>query len=53
MQIKLVVAYKEGNLSKVRKLQYQLMMSFDARALSVRRVTSDDVRNTSGVDKII
>jgi RNA-directed DNA polymerase len=53
MQTKVVVAYKEGNLSKVRKLQYQLIMSFEARALAVRRVTSSDGRNTPGVDLII
>jgi RNA-directed DNA polymerase len=53
MQTKVVVAYKEGNLSKVRKLQYQLIMSFEARALAVRRVTSSDGRNTPGIDLII
>lgn len=53
IQKELVVAYKMGNLPKVRKLQYQLIMSYQARILAVRKVTSGNGRNTPGVDKII
>jgi hypothetical protein len=42
-----------GNLVKVRKLQYKLIMSYQARILAVRKVTSGNGRNTPGVDKII
>jgi RNA-directed DNA polymerase len=52
-QKELVVAYSKGDLKKVKHLQYKLMKSFPARALAVRKVTTNDGRKTPGVDGII
>jgi RNA-directed DNA polymerase len=49
----MVEAYREGNLIKLHKLQYQAMMSFEFRYYAVRKVTSNKGRNTPGVDKIL
>jgi RNA-directed DNA polymerase len=46
-------AYKEGNFSKLHNLQYKAIMSFEFRAVAVRKVVSNKGRNTPGVDKII
>lgn len=53
LQKELVVAYNNKDLVKVYKLQNKLMMSFEARALSVRRVANNKGKNTAGFDKII
>jgi hypothetical protein len=37
-QKNILVAYKQGDLKKVHDLQYQLLMSFEGRALVVRNV---------------
>ena len=49
-QAKIVEAYRSADLILVKKLQYELIQSFSARALAVRKVTSNSVKNISGVD---
>jgi RNA-directed DNA polymerase len=49
----MIEAYKEGNYSKLHNLQYRAIMSFEFRAVAVRKVVSNNGRNTSGVDKVI
>jgi RNA-directed DNA polymerase len=45
-----VEALKANRAGKVRKLQRILTNSFAAKALAVRRVTSNKGGNTAGVD---
>jgi RNA-directed DNA polymerase len=52
-QAKIVEAYKEGNLTKLHSIQYKSMMSFEFRAYATRKVTTNEGRNTPGVDKIL
>lgn len=52
-QIKMVEAYREGNLTKLHKLQYLAVMSFAFRAYTVRKVTSNKGRKTPSVDNIL
>lgn len=49
----MVEAYKEGNLRKLHRLQYEAVMSFEFRAYSVRKVCSNNGRKTPGVDNIL
>jgi RNA-directed DNA polymerase len=53
IQEKIVVAYRKGDFDKVHNLQYKLLMSFSARALAVRKVTTNKDYKTPGVDNII
>jgi RNA-directed DNA polymerase len=53
MQTKMVEAYKKGNLTKLYELQYQAVMSFEFRSYSVRKVVTNDGKNTPGVDNIL
>ena len=50
LQMRIVKAQKEGHYSKVKSLQWMLTHSFYAKALAVKRVTSNAGKNTSGVD---
>jgi RNA-directed DNA polymerase len=50
LQARIVKAEREGRRGKVRSLQRILTRSFAARALSVKRVTSNRGKRTSGVD---
>ena len=50
LQMRIVKAQKEGHYSKVKSLQWLLTHSFYAKALAVKRVTSNKGKNTSGVD---
>ncbi len=50
LQMRIVKAQKEGRYSKVKSLQWLLTHSFYAKALAVKRVTSNSGRKTSGVD---
>lgn len=50
LQMRIVKAQKEGHYSKVKSLQWMLTHSFYAKALAVKRVTSNRGKNTSGVD---
>lgn len=50
LQARIVKAQKEGRYSKVKSLQWTLTHSFYAKALAVRRVTSNSGGKTAGVD---
>jgi len=51
LQIRIAKATANGNKNKVKQLQYLLTHSFSAKALAVRKVTTNRGKNTSGVDK--
>lgn len=53
LQKELVVAYKNNDQKLLFSLQEKLMMSFEGRALAVRRIVSNDGSTTPGFDKII
>ena len=53
IQEKIVLAWKIKDLTKVAQLQNDLARSFGARALAVRKVTTNLSKNTAGVDKIL
>ena len=53
LQARIVKAQKEGKHNKVKALQWMLTHSFYAKALAVKRVTSNKGSKTSGVDKVI
>ena len=50
LQVRIVKAQKEGHYSKVKSLQWLLTHSIYAKALAVKRVTSNQGKRTSGVD---
>ena len=50
LQARIVKAQKEGRPGKVKALQWTLTHSFYAKALAVKRVTSNGGGNTHGVD---
>ena len=50
LQMRIVKAQQEGHYSKVKMLQWLLTHSFYAKALAVKRVTSNRGKNTAGVD---
>lgn len=50
LQMRIVKAQKEGHYSKVKSLQWLLTHSFYAKALAVKRVTSNQGKKTAGVD---
>ncbi|KAA8476849.1 RNA-directed DNA polymerase [Arcticibacter tournemirensis] len=50
LQVRLVKAQKENRPGKVKALQWLLTHSFCAKALAVKRVTSNKGKNTAGVD---
>lgn len=52
-QTELVVAFRNGEEKKVRKLQMQIMTSFTSRAMAVRTVTTSGGSSTPGTDGII
>ena len=51
LQVRIAKATQEKKWNKVKRLQYLLTHSFYAKALAVRRVTTNKGKNTSGVDK--
>ncbi|MES2164932.1 MAG: group II intron reverse transcriptase/maturase [Pseudomonadota bacterium] len=51
MQIRLTKATQEGNWRKVKALQRWLTHSFCAKALAVKRVTENQGKRTTGVDR--
>lgn len=51
LQTRIAKATVMGNMNKVKRLQYLLTHSFYAKAFSVRKVTTNKGKNTSGVDK--
>ena len=52
LQARIVKAQKEKRYGKVKALQRILVTSFDAKALAVKRVTSNKGKRTAGVDKV-
>lgn len=52
LQARIVKAQKEGRPGKVKALQWTLTHSFYAKALAVRRVTSNKGSKTAGVDMV-
>ena len=48
--MRIVKAQKDGHYSKVKTLQWLLTHSFYAKALAVKRATSNKGKNTAGVD---
>ena len=50
LQMRIAKAQKDGHYNKVKSLQWLLTHSFYAKALAVKRVTSNKGKNTAGVD---
>src|SRR5205085_8159558 len=53
LQARIVKATKEKRWGKVKALQRLLTHSFSGKALAVRRVTENQGKKTSGVDKVL
>lgn len=53
LQMRIAKAAKEENYGKVKALQWILTHSFYAKALAVKRVTSNKGKNTPGVDGVL
>ena len=53
LQARIVKAQKAGKHNKVKALQWMLAHSFYAKALAVKRVTSNKGKNTAGVDHVL
>lgn len=53
LQNDICIAYKIGDLDKMKVLQHRLVNSYAARAVSVRQVTSNQGKSTPGVDRIV
>ncbi len=51
LQTRIAKATANGNRNKVKRIQYLLTHSFSAKALAVKKVTSNRGKNTVGVDK--
>ena len=52
LRIRIAKAQKEKRYNKVKALQHLLVTSFEAKALAVRKVTSNKGKRTAGVDHI-
>lgn len=52
LQARIVKAQKEGRYGRVKALQWTLTHSFYAKALAVKRVTSNKGSDTAGVDRV-
>ncbi len=53
LQARIVKATQEKRWGKVKALQHLLTHSFSGKALAVRRVTENQGKKTSGVDKVL
>lgn len=53
LQARIVKAQQKGRPGKVKALQWTLTHSLYAKALAVKRVTSNKGKNTAGVDKVL
>lgn len=53
LQARVVKAQREGRHNKVKALQWTLTHSFYAKALAVKRVTTNKGKDTVGVDKAV
>ena len=52
LQIRIAKAHTGKRYNKVKALQFLLVTSFEAKALAVRKVTSNKGKRTAGVDHI-
>jgi RNA-directed DNA polymerase len=50
LQHEILKAFRVGNKSQVKKLQHDLIRSFSARALAIRKISSNKGNNTPGID---
>lgn len=53
LQSEILKAFRTGDKENVLKAQHALVRSFAARALAVRKVTTNKGKNTLGVDKVL
>jgi RNA-directed DNA polymerase len=53
LQTRIVKGIQEGRHNKVKVLQWLLTHSFSGKALAVRRVTTNQGKNTPGVDNVV
>ena len=53
LQSEILKAFRNGNIKDVLKAQHALTRSFAARALAVRKVTTNKGKNTYGIDKVV
>jgi RNA-directed DNA polymerase len=53
LQARIVKAIQEGRHNKVKALQWLLTHSFSGKALAVKRVTTNQGKNTPGVDNVV
>ena len=53
LQSEILKAFRNGNPKDVLKAQHALTRSFAARALAVRKVTTNKGKNTYGIDKVV
>ena len=53
LQNRIAKAFREGRINKAKALQYLLTRSLAAKALAVRRVTTNPGKSTPGVDRIV
>ena len=53
LQIRIAKAQKKKRYNKVRALQHLLVTSYEAKALAVRKVTSNKGKRTAGVDHVL
>ena len=51
-QYEILKAFRAGDKNLVLKKQYELTRSFAARAIAIRKITSNKGKNTAGVDGI-
>jgi RNA-directed DNA polymerase len=51
LQARIVKATQQGRWSKVKALQHLLTRSFAAKAVAVKRVTTNSGKNTPGVER--
>lgn len=51
LQVRIAKATVNNDINKIKRLQYLLTHSFYAKALAIKKVTSNKGKNTSGVDK--
>mgnify|MGYP002420697235 CR=1 FL=1 len=53
LQVRIAKAHKEKRYNKVKALRYLLATSYEAKALAIRKVTSNKGKRTAGVDHVL
>lgn len=53
LQNEIVKAHRTGTKKDVLKVQHKLTRSFAARAVAVRKVTTNKRKNTHGIEKVL